>query len=81
MSDAASVPQAAVRRLGTVAAGVSFMYATNMLFDYVLYPYVVYRGGILLGGVIVTALSAISCLGILRFYDRAKRDWLGLETT
>jgi hypothetical protein len=80
MSDAALPAETASRRLGTLAAGVTFMYATNKLFDYLLYPWVVYRAGIIVGGLVMTALSAVACLAILRFYDRTKRDWLGIET-
>jgi hypothetical protein len=80
LSDAAMPAETGSRRLGTLAAGVTFMYVTNKLFDYLLYPYVVYRAGIIVGGLVMTALSALACLSILRFYDRTKRDWLGIET-
>ncbi len=66
-------------RLGTLSIGVAFMYITNKLFDFALYPYVIYQAG-LWGGGIMTALSALACLLILKFYDYSKRDWLGIET-
>jgi hypothetical protein len=68
------------RRLRILAIGTTALYATNKCFDYLLYPYVIYRAGVLPGGLIMTGLSAIACLAILRFYDWTKRDWLGMET-
>jgi hypothetical protein len=68
------------RRLRTLAAGVTIMYVINKAFDYLLYPYVVYRAGVIVGGLVMTGLSAIACLAILKFYDRTKKDWLGIET-
>jgi hypothetical protein len=56
------------------------MFLGNKLFDYILYPYVIYLTGILVGGTIMTALSALICLLILKFYDYSKQDWLGIET-
>lgn len=67
-------------RVRTLTIGIAFLYAANKLFDYVLYPYVVFRAGILAGGGIMTALSALTCLAGLKYYDRSKRDWLGIET-
>ena len=68
------------QRLGTLSMGVAFVYVTNKLFDYALYPYVIYLAGLWIGGIIMTALSAIVCLIILKLYDQTKRDWLGMET-
>jgi len=73
-------PESIYRRFKTLSAGVTFMFIINKLFDYVLYPYVIYRAQIVLGGLIMTALSAIACLALLRFYDWTKQDWIGLET-
>jgi len=67
-------------RAGTISLGIAFMYVTNKLFDYVLYPFVVYRAGIIAGSVVMTGLSALACLAILRYYDRTRKDWLGIET-
>lgn len=68
------------RRLRTLAAGASFMYVLNTTFDYLLYPFVVHRAGLLAGGLVMTGLSALACLAVLKFYDWSKRDWLGIET-
>lgn len=48
-------------------------------FDYFLYPFVIYRLGILKGGAVMTFLSFLACIGIMKFYDWSKRDWLGIE--
>ena len=68
------------RRIRILAAGASSLYVINKSFDYLLYPYVVHRMGILAGGLVMTSLSAIACLAILKFYDHTKKDWLGIET-
>jgi hypothetical protein len=81
VSDSAgAVKEPLGQRLRILAAGTTAMYAINKGFDYLLYPYVVYRGGVLVGGLVMTVLSAAACFGILKFYDRTKKDWLGIET-
>jgi hypothetical protein len=76
----ATVKETLAGRLKTFAAGATAMYAFNKCFDYLLYPYVIYRAGVLFGGLIMTGLSAIACLAILKFYDWTRKDWLGIET-
>lgn len=49
-------------------------------FDYVLYPWVIWRLGPLHGAVAMTLLSFLICYVTIRFYDWAKKDWLGIET-
>jgi hypothetical protein len=68
------------RRIGELALGhtvntVVFGYS----FDYVLYPFAIWKLGLLKGGVLMALLSLGFCLLTLWFYDRSKRDWLGIE--
>jgi hypothetical protein len=67
-------------RVVEIATGITINQALTTLFDYMLYPSVIYYFGILTGGAIMTALSFLICLLILRLYDWSKRDWLGIET-
>jgi len=69
------------RRLVELSTGVVFYYLQVVLFDYMLYPFIIYKFGILAGGGIMTLLSLATCILLLQFYDRTKRDWLGIETT
>jgi hypothetical protein len=48
-------------------------------FNFFLYPLIINKFGILRGGVVMTFLSFLVCLLPLKFYDRSKRDWLGIE--
>jgi hypothetical protein len=49
-------------------------------FDYVLYPWVIWKLGPFQGAAMMTLLSFLICWVTLRFYDWAKKDWLGIET-
>src|SRR4030043_1509693 len=66
-------------RFTELSIGLSFIYISNTLFDYLLYPFVIYKFDIIKGGLIMTFLSFIACLLIMKFYDYSKRDWLGIE--
>ncbi|MDD5198313.1 MAG: hypothetical protein PHC88_00790 [Terrimicrobiaceae bacterium] len=48
-------------------------------FDYALYPFVIWKLGPWASGAIMTLLSLVFCLFLLRLYDRLGRNWLGLE--
>lgn len=49
------------------------------LFDDVLYPFVIWKLGLVWGGLLMASFSALLCFGALLFYDRVRRDLLGLE--
>lgn len=66
-------------RFAELSIGLTVVYLSNTLFDYILYPFVIYKFGILKGGIVMTFLSFIACLLIMKFYDWSKRDWLGIE--
>lgn len=66
-------------RVVEVTTGITTNQILTTLFDYTLYPSVIYYFGVLTGGVIMTVLSFLVCLLILRLYDWSKRDWLGIE--
>jgi hypothetical protein len=66
-------------RILELAAGLAAMKLVNFGFDYLLYPFIVYRFGILKGGMVMTLLSFISCLLLVWYYDKSKRDWFGIE--
>lgn len=75
-------------RIGIIAIGHAGKRVEELLFDWLLYGTVVALctarfgsfGGSLAAFALMTPLSALVCLGYLRFYDWAKRDWLGFET-
>ena len=66
-------------RLGTIGLGV----VANKLFvwgwNYGVYPLVLWFGGLLWGSLLMVGLNFAANYGTLRFYDWAKRDWLGIE--
>ena len=67
-------------RIVEITTGITTNQILTILFDYMLYPSVIYYFGILTGGTIMTVLSFLICLLMLRLYDWSKRDWLGIET-
>ena len=68
------------KRLAELTVGFISAYCLSLSFDYLLYPFVIYRLGILNGGLLMTFLSFNVCIGLMKFYDWSKRDWLGIET-
>ena len=66
-------------RVFELSIGILTKDLTDKVFDYLLYPFTIYHLGILKGGIIMTFLSFIACLLIMKFYDWSKRDWLGIE--
>lgn len=66
-------------RTAELAIGIFANTAQEYLFDVVLYPLVIYKLGLLRGGAIMSLLSLIICLLLLKLYDWSKRDWLGIE--
>jgi len=48
-------------------------------FDYLLYPFAIFKLGVLYGGLVMSLLSLLVCLGLLKLYDWTKRDCLGIE--
>ncbi len=67
-------------RVVEITTGITINQILTILFDYMLYPSVIYYFGVLTGGAIMTALSFLICLLMLKLYDWSKRDWLGIET-
>lgn len=76
------------QRIGLVLIGHTAKRVEEYLFDWLLYGIVVgwsmYTWGSFYGSFvaffIMAPLSAIMCYGYIRFYDWAKKDWLGFET-
>jgi hypothetical protein len=66
-------------RTAELVVGFTANKAQEYLFDYLLYPFVIFKLGLWRGGLVMALLSLVSCLLLLRFYDRLKRDWLGIE--
>jgi len=60
-------------------AGVGTHKLIDGAFDYALYPFVIYKLGLGIGTVVMTILSLLDCLLLLRIYDWLKRDWFGIE--
>ena len=66
-------------RGGELSIGLAAKYLSDMGFDYLLYPFVIFKLGILKGGILMTFLSFVACILIMKFYDWLQRDWLGIE--
>jgi hypothetical protein len=66
-------------RAAELAIGLSANSLIGVLFDWFLYPAVIYWLGLVYGGVVMTLLSMLACLAMMKFYDWSKRDWLGIE--
>ena len=75
-------------RIGLIAIGHTGKRVEEFLFDWLLYGVVVVwcttTWGVVWGSLaafaVMTPLSALACWGYIRFYDWAKKDWLGFET-
>jgi hypothetical protein len=67
------------RRTAELATGFLTWNILDNAFDYALYPFVIWKLGPWIGGAIMTVLSLLFCLFLLRLYDRLGRDWLGIE--
>ncbi len=66
-------------RIATIALGHTVFASIEYAFNYGIYIPVVALLGAVHGGIVMTVLSFATCYLILRFYDWAKRDWLGIE--
>lgn len=75
-------------RIGIIAIGYTGKRIEEFLFDWLLYGVVVIKSteawgpfyGSVYAFLIMSPLSALACYSYIRFYDWAKKDWLGLET-
>lgn len=65
----------------TIEMGTGFLTlkAMDYAFDYVAYPFAIWKLGALYGGLLMSGLSLLICLLLLRVYDLLERDWLGIE--
>jgi len=61
------------------ALGATSVSVLVFLFDDILYPFAIWKLGLVWGGLMMASFSAILCFGALIFYDRVRRDLLGLE--
>lgn len=76
------------KRIGIIAIGYTGKHVEEFLFDWLLYGVVVVKClefwgpyyGSVAAFLIMSPLSALACYSYIRFYDWAKKDWLGLET-
>jgi len=66
-------------RLSELAVGLTVNKLLEIAYDYIFYPFIIYKFGAIKGGVTMTLLTGIACLLEVKFYDWAKRDWLGIE--
>lgn len=67
-------------RCAILGIGLLAHWAICSGFDYMLYPFVILNMGLVKGGVIMLVLCFAICYATILFYDRSKRDWLGIET-
>ena len=68
------------KRFTTLGVGITGKWALSWAFDFILYPFILALFGFFGGTVIMTILSFIVSYGLILFYDRTKKDWLGIET-
>lgn len=66
-------------RIGELSIGHSINWLIVYGFEYILYPFVIYWLGFWWGFLVMAILSFIVCWLTMKFYDWAKRDWLGIE--
>ena len=66
-------------RLGELTVGFLTWSAQDYAFDFVLYPLAIWRFGLWRGGLLMSLLSLLACLLLLRLYNFLGRDWLGIE--
>lgn len=66
-------------RIGTIAISHAVLVTGDFFFDNLLYPAMLVWRGKLVGGVIMTLLSCLICFGLVIFYVRSKKDWLGVD--
>jgi len=66
-------------RAAELAIGFSANSLLSISFDWFLYPAVIFWLGIVYGGAVMTLFSMLACIGMMKFYDWSKRDWLGIE--
>lgn len=66
-------------RVGELTLGHVVNWLVTYGFDYGLYPFVIWKLGPFFGGGIMALASLVVCLLCLWFYDKSKRDWLGIE--
>lgn len=62
-----------------MAVGHTFKQVEEFVFDYTMYPAVIAWLGTMIGGAVMMTFSALISWLYIRFYDWAKKDWLGLE--
>lgn len=67
------------KRIAIIALGNTFNFAFDWMFSNLLYGYVIEKWGLKDGYFIMTALSFLTCLAFIKFYDWLKVDWLGIE--
>jgi hypothetical protein len=68
------------KRVGIIGLGISGKWLISWAFDFLLYPVVIANSGFLIGTCIMTILSFFVCYGLILFYDKTKKDWVGIET-
>ena len=66
-------------KIGLIAIGQTFNAIFDQIFDYWLYIPIIALWGPYKGGAALTIADIIISLLFIKFYDWAKKDWLGLE--
>lgn len=67
------------QRLGILGLGHLMNAVVVYGFDYGLYPLAIWQLGPIIGGSVMVVLSILLDLAIIKWYDRSKKDWLGIE--
>jgi len=73
-------PVKVVKKGLTFGAGLLLKWGINYPFDFLLYPVVLIWLGNIWGGLVMTVLSVILNIIIIRAYDWSQTDWLLIET-
>ena len=67
------------QKITRITRGWGALTIINFVYDDVLYPFTIYKLGAIYGGIIMTLGSIISCFFLLLWYEKKKKDWLGVN--
>ncbi len=68
------------KRVGIIGVGVFTKWLISWSFDFLLYPLIIKLFGFFAGTGTMIILSFFACYAQILFYDKTKKDWVGIET-
>lgn len=66
-------------RIGMIALAHTVLGVLDFSFDNILYPAVLIWLGEVYGGIVMTVAAGLICFGLVIYYERSKKDWLGVD--